>query len=150
MNISYCSAFSKKIGFIKPRWPGGGRFCANFGGGLKKNGIDNSKDDYLGVNYIVLALIWVVKHISTICGSKVMEFWKKFGIFGKSGQNRGKIAIKSGKSDFFGIFQLIPSNLMVFYNFPSFFVLSMIFDDFRGGGDDHFVTPCIIIWLPLT
>ena len=120
------------------RFPRLSRFCADFGGGLKKNGISCSKDDYLCINYIVLALIWVVIHIFTICGSKVMEFWKFVGIFGKSGQNRGKIAIKSGKSDFFGIFQLIPSNLMVFYNFPSFFVLSMIFDDFRGGGGRSF------------
>ena len=116
------------------RFPRLSRFCADFGGGLKKNGISCSKDDYLCINYIVLALIWVVIHIFTICGSKVMEFWKFVGIFGKSGQNRGKIGIESGNSDFFGIFWVIPSILMVFHNFPSFFVLSMIFGDFRGGG----------------
>ena len=73
------------------RFPRLSHFCADFGGGLKKNGISCSKDDYLCINYIVLALIWVVIHIFTICGSKVMEFWKFVGIFGKSGQNRGKI-----------------------------------------------------------
>ena len=107
------------------------------GGGLKKNGISCSKDDYLSIDYIVLALIWVVKHIFTICGSKVMEFWKFVGIFGKSGQNLGKIGIKSGNSIFFGIFLVISSILMVFHNFPSFFVLSMIFGDFRGEGGIH-------------
>ena len=36
----------------------------------------------LFVKYTFLALIWVVIHISTISGSKVIEFWKIVRIFG--------------------------------------------------------------------
>lgn len=36
----------------------------------------------LFVKYYFLALIWVVKHISTISGSEVIEFWKIVRIFG--------------------------------------------------------------------
>ena len=39
------------------RFPRLSRFCADFGGGLKKNGISCSKDDYLSINYIILGLI---------------------------------------------------------------------------------------------
>ena len=106
-------------------------FCADFAGGLKKNGISCSKDDYLCVNYIVLALIWVVIHIFTICGSKVMKFWKFVGIFGKSGQNRGKISIKSGKSNFFGM--LFPLFLWFSITCQVFLSLAWFFAILEGG-----------------
>ena len=57
-----------------------------------------------------------------------------FGIFGKTWQNRDKIGIQSGKSDFFGIFSIIPSILMFFIILQVFLPLEWFLAILEGVG----------------